>query len=218
MAEINRSIYGKEPELGWRHGWFSTQLASRSLFMEQVSHPIVFIPPIQQEFQTSYPDLIARQAKMQDATGLIRVLEDASLAGLTWVRSLNISEGWERDFIDDFHSSQKGLFLVLEKKDLIIGNALITFATSFECSHAALFAYLVMADKRDESMEMMFVEYCCNVAKACGLEKLKCDLLAHDDITLRVMSLCGFKHVGTLKRELEIEDKFVDVIVLEKII
>lgn len=162
--------------------------------------------------------LIVRQVNLDDAQGIVDVLNPIIDEGLYTVLDTPFSAKQEKEFIA--HFPKQGVFTVAvnEEQTKVLGfqnvEPFASYTKAF--SHVGIIGTFVDESSRGQGISTQLFQSTFDVAKQKGYEKLFAYVRADNERALAVYLKQGFEVIGTAKKHAKIGDKYVDEILIEK--
>lgn len=127
------------------------------------------------------------------------------------------SDMWWHHYIDPFFNNQSGIFFAAIENELPVGIFGATFSTSNRKQHTASLVWLYVKQlHRGKGIANLLVKKVMEECKLLAKEKLTLFVNSSQQLAQNIYLKNGFTHTGTLFKELKIEDKYYDVLIMEK--
>ncbi|MBU0490819.1 MAG: GNAT family N-acetyltransferase [Chloroflexi bacterium] len=163
-------------------------------------------------------DLVIRQARLDDAEAITRILNPIIESGAYTVLDTPLTPEAEREFIASF--PPRGVFHVAERRPEghIVGLQTIEpfAAYTHAFDHVAIMGTFVDLAERRQAIGIRLSEATFEAARHKGFEKIFTYVRADNLASLTFHLNLGFQIVGTAHRQARINGQYVDEIVIEK--
>ena len=163
-------------------------------------------------------DVQIREARPDDAEGIIRILNPIILSGDYTVLDTPFTVEAERDYIANF--PERGIFLVAEspREGRIVGfQSIEPFATyTHAFDHVAVIGTYVDLALRGQGIGTRLSEAIFAAARLKDYEKIFTYVRADNPDSLAFYRGIGFRVIGTAQRQAKIGDRYVDEVLMEK--
>jgi L-amino acid N-acyltransferase YncA len=163
-------------------------------------------------------EISVRRVRPQDAEGIVNILNPIIEAGRFTVLDGPLTVEEEREFIADFPA--RGVFHVAERRQngRIVGFlSLEPFATYTRVfDHVATMGTYVDLSLRRRGIGRSLARATFEVAERKGFEKVFTYIRARNTEALAFYRALGFRIVGTAQRQVKIDGKYEDEIIVEK--
>ena len=169
--------------------------------------------------------VIIREATIRDAQGIIDVLNPIIAEGLYTILDQTFTVEEEVAFIKAF--PQRGIFSVAMKEaSLIEGEACILGFQNVEpfadytkaFDHVGIIGTYVSANSRGQGVAKQLFLATFTAAKSKGYEKLFAYVRSDNERALSAYLNQGFEIVGTAKKHAKIDGRYIDEILIEKLL
>jgi L-amino acid N-acyltransferase YncA len=164
--------------------------------------------------------LLIRPARLEDAEGLVQILNPIIETGLYTVLDEPLTVEFERDFIATFPSH--GLFYVAESQPegrLVGCLSLEPFATyTHAFDHVAIIGTYVDLGHRQQGIGTQMANVAFPAAQKAGYEKIFSYVRADNPAALAFYRGLGFQVVGIARRQARIGARYVDEVLIEAFI
>ena len=163
-------------------------------------------------------DLLIRQARLEDAESLVRILNPIIEAGIYTALDGPLTSEFERRFIESFPPC--GILYVAEARQngRVLGfqcaEPFADYSHTFD--HVAIIGTYVDLSWQGQGVARQLSEATFEAAKKLGFEKLFAYVLADNARGLAFYSKLGFRIVGTARRQAKIGQRYVDEVMIEK--
>ncbi|GAL04593.1 histone acetyltransferase HPA2 and related acetyltransferases [Photobacterium aphoticum] len=163
--------------------------------------------------------VIVREVTVQDAQGITDVLNPIITEGLYTILDCTFTAEEEAAFIQDF--PERGVFQVATNEaGKVLGfqnvEPFASYTKAFD--HVGIIGTFVDADSRGQGVGKQLFAATIEVAKQKGYEKLFAYVRADNERALAVYLRQGFEVVGTAKKHGKIGDRYIDEILIEKLL
>jgi L-amino acid N-acyltransferase YncA len=165
-------------------------------------------------------NLLTREARPEDAEAIVGILNPIIQAGTFTVFDAPLTVDAERRYLLAFPA--RGVFQVAQREDdgQIVGfqsmEPFASYTRAFD--HVGVLGTYVAAESRRQGVSTRLFEATLSVALEKGYEKIFTYVRADNDAALRMYERQGFCIVGTAHRHARIGGRYVDEIVIEKIL
>ncbi len=165
-------------------------------------------------------EVVVREARIDDAGGLVAVLAPIVEARIYSAIDTVPTEASQRAFFEAFPS--RGIFHVAEERPsgrLVGMQDLVPFAEATPaCAHGGDIATFVALDhhRRGIAARLFAATYEAAVRK--GYEKILAWVRADNEAGLRAYRGQGFRDVGIAERHAKIDGRYVDEVILERLL
>ncbi|NIN63396.1 MAG: GNAT family N-acetyltransferase [Anaerolineae bacterium] len=163
-------------------------------------------------------ELLVRKVRPQDAEGIVNILNPIIEAGRFTVLETLLTVEEEREFIADFPA--RGVFHVAERRQdgrMVGFLSLEPFATyTHAFDHVATMGTYVDLSLRRRGIGRSLASATFQVAGRKGFEKVFTYIRARNTEALAFYRALGFRIVGTAQRQVKIDGKYEDEIIVEK--
>lgn len=162
--------------------------------------------------------LTIREVTVEDAQGIIDVLNPIIIEARYTILDQTFTVGEEKVFIESF--PERGVFSVAvnEATSQLLGfqnvEPFATYTKVFD--HVGIIGTYVDAKSRGQGVAKQLFDYTFKSAKAKGYEKLFAYVRADNERALAVYLKQGFEIVGTAKKHGKIGDQYFDEVLIEK--
>jgi L-amino acid N-acyltransferase YncA len=162
-------------------------------------------------------NILVREARVEDATGIIQVLNPIIEARANSVFTATFSEQAERDFIAQF--PKNGIFHVAVASDqTIVGFQTVepfgTYTPAFD--HVGIIGTFVSITNQKQGIGKTLFQTTFKAASIKGYEKLFAYVRADNMAGLRAYFGQGFTQVGIAKNHAKIDGKYIDEVIIER--
>jgi L-amino acid N-acyltransferase YncA len=164
--------------------------------------------------------LLTRPARLDDAEAIVAILNPIVETGTFTVFDAPFTVEAEREYLAAFPA--RGVFQVAvrESDGRVVGfqsmEPLACYTRAFD--HVGVLGTYVAADSRRQGVATRLFEATFGVALAKGYEKIFTYVRADNDAALRVYVRQGFRVVGTARRHARLGGRYIDEIVIEKML
>jgi len=165
-------------------------------------------------------EIVVRRARPEDGGGIVAILNPAIASGWYTVLDRSFTADEERAFIRAF--PERGVFHVAEdrRRGRLVGfqtlEPFATFSQAFD--HVGIIATCVdLAHRRRGIGTQLFVATF-RAARRKGYEKIFTYVRGDNPAALAAYLKQGFRIVGTAFRHVKLHDRYVDEIVIEKLL
>jgi L-amino acid N-acyltransferase YncA len=161
--------------------------------------------------------IFVREARVEDANGIIQVLNPIIEARANSVLTETFTEDQERDFIADF--PKNGIFHVaIAKEGSIVGFQTVEpFATYTQAlAHVGVIGTFVSMAHQKQGIGKILFQETFQSAISKGYEKLFAYVRADNTAGLAAYFGQGFTQVGIAKNHAKIDENYIDEIVIER--
>ena len=161
-----------------------------------------------------------RDARIEDAEEILAILNPIIAARCYSAMDTPFTIEVEREFIRTFPS--RGIFLVAVESppNRIVGfqnvSPFETFTHAFD--HVGVIGTYVDLARRRQGIASRLFEATFDAARRKGYEKLFSYVRADNEAALHTYLRQGFRNVGTAERHAKIDGKYIDEIVIEKLL
>ena len=161
-------------------------------------------------------NIIVRESRIQDAEGIINILNPIieTKKYSVMVQTFTLAE--EINFINTF--PERGIFHVAANEDKVVGFQVVepfsTLTAAFE--HVGIIGTFVNLTLRGQGISKKLFEATFKVAKNKGFEKLTAYVRADNPVALKTYQANGFDIIGISKHQAKIDGKYIDEIFIEK--
>ena len=163
-------------------------------------------------------DLLIREARTEDATAVVRILNPIIEAGVHTALDTPYTVEAEREFIARFPS--RGVFHVAEREGdhrLVGFQSVEPFATyTHAFDHVAVIGTYVDLARRRKGIGRRLSEVTFEAARQKGYEKILTYVRADNGASLAFYMKLGFRVLGTAQRQAKLRGKYVDEIMIER--
>jgi L-amino acid N-acyltransferase YncA len=162
-------------------------------------------------------DLLVREAREQDAEGIIGVLNPIIAAGCYTALDRMFSVDEECSFIREF--PQCGIFHVAVQTDgTVVGfqnvEPFATYTRAFD--HVGVIGTYVDLTRRGQGIAALLFAEMFRVAGTKGFEKLFAFVRADNEAALATYKRHGFEVIGTARRHAKLQGRYVDEVMIER--
>lgn len=163
-------------------------------------------------------DLIIREARPDDAAGIVNILNPIIEAGVYTVLDTPFTVEGEREFITGF--PERGVFHVAEcaRTRRLLGfqsiEPFVTYTRAFD--HVTGIGTFVDLAERGKGIGTRLSQVTFEIAKRKGSEKIFTYVRADNTASLAFHLKLGFQIVGTAIRQAKIGGQYIDETVIEK--
>ena len=165
-------------------------------------------------------NLLTREARPEDAAAIVGILNPIIEAGTFTVFDTPLTVDAERRYLSAF--PVRGIFQLAQREDdgRIVGfqsmEPFASYTRAFD--HVGVLGTYVAAESRRQGVATRLFEATLAAALEKGYEKIFTYVRADNDAALRTYERQGFSIVGTAHRHARIGGRYVDEIVIEKIL
>lgn len=163
-------------------------------------------------------DLIIREVRPKDATGVARILNNAIEAGRQTVFDTPFTVAAEREYIRELPA--RAVFMVAERRpegEIVGFQSMELFATySRAFDHVGVIGTYVDENCRRPGVGRRLAEASFAAAQRKGYEKIFTYVRADNPPSLSFYLNLGFRVVGTAQKQAKIGGRYVDEIIIEK--
>lgn len=165
-------------------------------------------------------DLLIREVRLDDAEAIISILNPIIEAGLYTVLDTPFTAQAEREFITNF--PKRGIFHVAERRqdEKVVGFQTIepfaTYTRAFD--HVAVMGTFVDLSQRRQGIGTRLSEATFEAARGKGYEKIFTYVRADNPATLGFHLKLGFRIVGTAQKQAKLDRRYVDEVLVEKLL
>ncbi len=161
---------------------------------------------------------VVRQVTIDDAQGIIDVLNPIIVEGLFTVLDTTFTVDEEKEFIAQF--PKRGVFTVAlnEGGTKVIGFQNVEPFASYTkiFDHVGVIGTFVCGNSRGQGLSKQLFQSTFEVAKQKGYEKLFAYVRSDNERALAVYAKQGFEVVGIAKQHAKIGDVYIDEVLIEK--
>ena len=161
-----------------------------------------------------------REARLDDAEAIVRILNPIIAAGVYTVFDTPFTSDAEREYIRTFPA--RGVFLVAVKQpeDRAVGfQSMEPFASyTHAFDHVGVLGTYVDLDCRHQGIATQLFQATFAAALEKGYEKILTFVRADNPVALHAYLSQGFRTIGTAKRHARIRGAYVDEIIIEKLL
>ncbi len=164
--------------------------------------------------------LLTRPVRLDDAEAIVGILNPIVAAGTFTVFDAPFTVEAEREYLADFPA--RGVFQVAvrESDGRVVGfqsmEPFAGYTRAFD--HVGVLGTYVAADSRRQGVATRLFDATFGAALAKGYEKIFTYVRADNDAALQVYLRQGFRVVGTARRHARIGGRYIDEIVIEKML
>ena len=164
--------------------------------------------------------LLTRPARLDDAEAIVGILNPIVAAGTFTVFEAPFTVEAEREYLAAFPT--RGVFQVAvrESDGQVVGfqsmEPFAGYTRAFD--HVGVLGTYVAAESRRQGVAARLFEATFGAALAKGYEKIFTYVRADNDAALRVYLRQGFRVVGTARRHARLGGRYIDEIVIEKML
>jgi L-amino acid N-acyltransferase YncA len=166
----------------------------------------------------SSPDLLVREARPDDAAGVVAVLNPIIAAGEPVAFDAPPTEEAERLYIAAF--SERGVFhvAVREADEVVIGfQSMEPFAAyTHAFDHVGVIGTYVAHDCRRRGIATRLFAATFDAARRRGFEKIFTYIRADNPAALATYANQGFEVVGTARRHAKASGRYIDEVIVER--
>ncbi len=161
-----------------------------------------------------------REARPDDAEAVVRILNPIIEAGVYTVFDTPFTPDAERDYIRNLPA--RGIFLVavLQPNDEVMGfqtmEPFASYTRAFD--HVGVLGTYVDLDRRRQGIAGRLFQATFSEAARKGYEKIFTFVRADNGAALQVYLRQGFRIVGRAHRQARLGDRYVDEIIIEKLL
>jgi L-amino acid N-acyltransferase YncA len=163
-------------------------------------------------------DLVIRDVRPEDAETLAAILNSIIATRRFTVLDEPITVAQQREFIQ--HFSPRGIFLVAEIGSKVIGlqdvEPFATYTRAFD--HVGIIGSFVDESARQRGVFKRLCEATFERAPQKGYQKFFTYVRGDNPVALGAYLQQGFEVVGTAKRQARIDGRFIDEVVIEKLL
>lgn len=128
------------------------------------------------------------------------------------------SEFWWEGYVGPFLNGETALMYMCKHDDKAVGIAGITFSYGNRKKHVAHLVWIyVKKEFRGNGISKKLIEYILKDLKP-AVSKISLQVVQDQISAVKVYEKLGFEKVGTLQKELKINDEMLDVIIMEKFV
>ncbi|MBT3979764.1 MAG: GNAT family N-acetyltransferase [Bacteriovoracaceae bacterium] len=158
-----------------------------------------------------------RKMCIEDAQGIINILNPIIERGYSTVFDAPFSLGEERAFLKSF--PDRGVFNIAENQNgHILGfqvlESFVTFARSMD--HVACIGTYVDINSHGKGVGKLLSQNTFNEARAIGFEKIFSYVLEANKMALSFYTSLGFEVVGKAKQQVKLKNEYLDELLIEK--
>jgi len=157
-----------------------------------------------------------RHAQVKDAPILVEAeREIAKEPGFFCSQPSELKNEDVTNTIKSLENNNKGVFLVAEKEDELVGHAFLEPMTLKSLSHVADLNIVVHKGWQGKGIGRSLLEEVITWAKnSSNLEKIQLNVRASNQIAISLYKKMGFQEEGRIKNKLKIKDSYLDDIVM----
>ena len=159
-------------------------------------------------------------ARLDDAGGIVAVLNPIIAARVYSALDTAVSVEEERTFIRDFPARGICHVAIDTSTDRIVGfqdvSPFADYTRAFD--HVGVIGTYVDLERRRQGIATRLFAATFEAARRMGYEKIFTYVRADNDAGLRTYQRQGFRTVGTAQRHAKIDGRYVDEIVIEKLL
>jgi L-amino acid N-acyltransferase YncA len=165
-------------------------------------------------------DLLIREVRLDDAEAIVSILNPIIEAGLYTVLDTPFTAQAEREFIANF--PKRGIFHAAERRQdgKVVGIQTIepfaTYTGAFD--HVAVMGTFVDLSQRRQGIGTRLSEATFEAARCKGYEKIFTYLRADNPASLAFHLKLGFRIVGTAQKQAKLGQRYVDEVIVEKLL
>jgi len=162
-------------------------------------------------------DIVVRDVTVDDAAGIVSILNPIIQAGVYTSFDTPLSEQDEREFIK--HFPRRGIWKVATTSDhRVLGFQVVepfaTYTGAF--NHVGTFGTYVDLDRRRQGIASRLFDATFAAARLQGYEKFFTFVRADNNAALQAYAKHGFAIVGTARRHAKIRGQYIDEILIER--
>lgn len=165
-------------------------------------------------------DWLVREARLDDAEAITDILNPIIEAGIYTVLDTPFTPEAEREYIANF--PKRGVFYVAEDhqdQQLVGFQSVEPFATYTRAfAHVGTIGTFVELSRRRQGIGMCLSEVTFETIKPLGYQKLFTYVRADNPASLAFHLKLGFRIVGTAHRQAKFDQRYVDEIIIEKLL
>ena len=162
--------------------------------------------------------LTVRTARLEDASGIVDVLNPIIEAGVFTVLDQPLTEAAQQEFISRF--PERGIFLVAveNQDDKIVGlqsmEPFASYTRAFD--HVGVIGTFVDLTRRRRGTATRLFHATFDRAREKGYEKLHTFIRGDNPAALAAYMRHGFRIVGTAQRQAKLRGNYIDEIIVER--
>lgn len=161
-----------------------------------------------------------REARPEDAEGIVRILNAIIAAGVYTAFDTPLTPEFEREYLQTFPA--RGVFLVAinQENDRVVGfQSMEPFASyTHAFDHVGVLGTYVDLDCRRQGIARQLFQATFATAVQKGYEKILTFVRADNPAALETYVSQGFRAVGTAYRQARVGGRYVDEIIIEKLL
>ena len=164
-------------------------------------------------------DVHVREARPEDAEPIVRILNPIIAAGRFTALDTPLTDEKQRQFIANFPS--RGIFHVAcDRRRNVVGfqtlEPFATFTHAFD--HVGVIATFVNLGCRRQGIGRRLFAATFEAAHRKGYEKIFTYVRADNPAALEAYSKQGFRTIGTAQRQARFGDRYVDEVIIERLL
>ena len=165
-------------------------------------------------------NLHIRPVKLEDAEAIVNIFNPIIEAGIYTVFDTPFTIEAERDYIENLSPRSTFFVAVDQDSDKIVGfQSMDPFATYTQAfDHVGVIGTYVDLSQRRKGIAHALFEASFEAVKALGYEKIFTFIRGDNPTALNTYMRHGFRIIGTAQQHAKIRGKYIDEIVVEKIL
>jgi len=163
--------------------------------------------------------MVIREAALKDCESIMKVLNtcilegDATTALTTPVQSVKEEEEFFRSL------KERERIVVAEQECKVVGFAILyTYSPIESMSHVGGVGTFILPSTRRRGLGTSLNGVLCVLARELEYEKLLAEVRKENSVGLKFYEACGFSRTAVLKNHVKLQDRYDDVVLLEKFI
>jgi L-amino acid N-acyltransferase YncA len=162
---------------------------------------------------------VIRPVRPDDADAIVRILNPIIEAGAYTVFDTPLTVEYERDYIANL--IPRGFFYVAEDQDHRVvgfqsGEPYATYTHAFD--HVAVIGTYVDLKERQRGIGTRLFEATLEAARRKGYEKIFTFVRSDNVASLIFYLKLGFRIIGTVQRQVKLEGKYIDEVLIERLL
>ncbi len=160
--------------------------------------------------------IVIHKAFPEDAKGIIKILNPIIKSGKYVMFDREFTEEYERDFIINFPKT--GIFHIAEKYGEIVGMQNLERFSPYTnySNHVGILGTYVDLNKRRQGIGKLLSVQIFQKAKLKGYKKFLIYIREDNPNSIRFYEDLGFSMIGTSRKHLKIDDKYINEVFFEK--
>ena len=163
-------------------------------------------------------ETIVREPNLSDAKAVIGLLRHISRESDFIMFDPAITVERERELIGQYMSSRQDLFLVIEVDGQLVGLANLISKNHSRQSHVAELGLAIVKEYWGYGMGTVLMEEMIDFAKERDLKVLTLEVMTENQRALGLYHKFEFKEVGHLHKRVQIDYRYYDTLIMEKVL